>query len=1319
MSRRRRASKPAPSEPEPAAAVSPSPDAERWLGPLLLACAVAWSAVGTAPELWIGRVPVNDLVFHRAAAERLGTSLAAGEPFLEPWVSEWSLGYPVWRTYQPLGHLVGALVLWLARPLADPATAFAALLYLLVATFPLSVYAGARLLGLSRSAAGLAALLVFASSSTGDPGRYGLGYGSVLWRGSGLYTQIVALHLLALALGATARALDTRGRPAVASLLVALASLAHIVFGYVAFLSAGLLALVGPADQRSRRVVRLAAVGALALVLLAFFLVPLFEGREIVNHSRWEDPRKWDSYGAPFVLGELASGRLLDAGRWPVLTVLVGLGAVVALLSRGDALARRLLGLFVLWLGLFFGRDTWGHMLLLFGLPPTFHLHRLQAAFELSAVLLAGFGTTRLVALLAARDRRLGVAGGLAVALSLLPVGYERARYLGDNALWGEANLVACEKERPDLEASLAEVRAVLSRGPGRVSAGPASSWGGEFKVGDVPVYAVLTREHLDQVSFLYHAMSKPSDVMVLRDEGDPAHDVAFGVRAVVAPAGRPMPPHLRPRAVHGRFAVYEASPEGYFGLVDVGGHYTGPPSTRHEPSAAWVESPLLRRGIVVSLDPGERPGPAIARWEALPPPSPEQLLPRGRILRESKAGETYQAEVGLDRPCYVFVKMTWSPDLVATVDGRREPLVHVTPGFGAVAVPAGQHGVVVSYQPGPLKPLLLVLGVALFLWGSRALRSARVAEAETRLAAGLASAGRRLATPRVAVTAMLAVCAVVALRPLFRGRLVSGHDAAEYPPRLVEMGRLVGEGHLPPVWAPDLGAGHGQPLFEFAPPLVYAAALPLRAIGLGLADSLQLALAGLFTLGAVAVYRVGRRLEASRPAALGGALAWLLSPYVALDLFVRTAYAEAAAVAVLPLALLGTLRAVDRCTPWRLALGAAAVALVPLAHNGIALLAVPALALVAGLGGAAAIAGEGAGQSRSATARLGPVAAGGATIVLGLGLAAYFWLPALLEKGLVHTDRLREVLRWDGHFASTAQLLWSRWGHGLSVPGPRDGMSFALGPAHLALALLGLRFAARGPDPRRRAFAISFAAVAATGAWLATAWAGPVWTRVEALQYLAYPWRALALPGLCLPLLAVFAFDGVGPRTRGAFVAALVLLNLPHTEPRGYLRFDDEYYSPRSIASRGLNTTTLEEYEPRWVESRPPYDPRGLVAVTGGPLEVVDVQRGAARQEYVVRSPSDAVVETSTFYYPGWAVTVDGVPTEVSPVPVRGTMRLALPAGEHRVVLALGHTGVRRLGLVVTQATLATLGAAIAAVALWRRRRRRSPLPPGAAEPG
>jgi uncharacterized membrane protein len=1253
------------------------------LGGALLVGALLFNAVWLAPELWTGRIPPNDAVFHRAAAERLADSLARGEPFLDPWVSEWSLGYPLWRSYQPLPHLAAAGIMGLTQGHIDHATAFAAFEYALLVLLPASAYAGARLLGIGPLGGGVVSLLILAPVGAGDLDRYGLGYGAFTWRGSGLFAELFALHVLLWSLGISVRALDTGRRRPAASMLLALTTLSHMIFGYVAFVTGALWAVVGPSGERPRRLIRLVTIVLPSLLLLAWFVVPLFLTRGMINHSRWEPADKWDSFGASAVFSQLGSGALLDGGRAPLLSILAAAGVLAALLSWRDALARRLLAFGIAWLLLYAGRPTWGHLLVLAGVPADLQLHRLEAVVQLAAVLIAGWGIEHWLVLAWRRHRLLAALGAASAALAIVTIGRAPARYLQDDARWGNRSLVQYEHERGDLDHAFAAVRALLATRPGRVSAGKAATWGTRFTVGAVPVYAFLTRAHLDQVSFLYHAMSLSSDIMVLRDEADAAHDVVFGVRAVVAPADMRPTANLRLRGRYGRFSIYEASPEGYFGLVDVGARYTGAWSTIYDPNATWLRSRWLREGIVMALAGGPANLPTVRHWQAFPPPSSIFLSPRGHIVNERKEGETYAAKVQLLRPCYAFLKITWDPDLVATVDGRRALVLPVTPGFAAVPVPAGSHMVEVRYAPGPMRPILLILGGLGFVAAALLLRRPATRRAEAACAASLAQIGRRLATGPVGSAAVLALLAVLALHPLFRGRLVDGHDATEYPPRLVEFNAALSDGQLPPLWAADLGAGHGQPLFEFAPPLVYLAAYPFYAAGCSLSDALQLGLAVLCFAGAIAVYRLGRR-AASRPAAVAGAAAWLFAPYVALDLCVRAAFAEAAAVAMLPVALFGLSVALDRPSPRRITLGALSVALLPLAHNAVALVGLPALTLVVL-----------ARRSRQSWCT------GAVTLLAGLGLSAFFWLPALLEKGLVRTDLLRQgFLNWRIHAVSPWQLLWSPWGYGLSVAGTNDGMSFGLGPLHLLLALLGVLIVLRTGEAARRREMLAFALAALAGAWLATDWSAPLWSRVESLQYLAYPWRTLCLPALFLSLLAVPGVDWLWRWDRRAalvMVGALIAVNLAHSAPKDFLTFDDEFYSPASIAHRGLNTTTREEYEPRWVGVRPPYTSEPVRILQGMGEAHATVMR-SAHQEFAVQAHGPVVLETATFYYPGWRAFVDGNEVSVQPVPQRGTMSFRVPAGSHDVRLDLGSTPVRRLGHALTIITAAIL-AGIAAV--------------------
>jgi hypothetical protein len=207
-------------------------------GLLLLAFALAFNAILLAPEVHIERVPVNDLAFHVAASQRLGQGVANAEPFLEPWASEWSLGFPLWRIYQPLPHLIAATVMKACRWFAPPAATFAALYYLLLVLLPGSLYLGARLMGLGPLGAGFAAVLIMSASGGGDFGRYGLSYGAFAWRGSGLFTELVALEVMLPTLGLVARSIDSGKGQTGAALGLALTSLSHKFFGYVAFVSA-------------------------------------------------------------------------------------------------------------------------------------------------------------------------------------------------------------------------------------------------------------------------------------------------------------------------------------------------------------------------------------------------------------------------------------------------------------------------------------------------------------------------------------------------------------------------------------------------------------------------------------------------------------------------------------------------------------------------------------------------------------------------------------------------------------------------------------------------------------------------------------------------------------------------------------------------------------------------------------------------------------------------------------------------------------------------------------------------------------------------
>lgn len=251
--------------------------------------------------------------------------------------------------------------------------------------------------------------------------------------------------------------------------------------------------------------------------------------------------------------------------------------------------------------------------------------------------------------------------------------------------------------------------------------------------------------------------------------------------------------------------------------------------------------------------------------------------------------------------------------------------------------------------------------------------------------------------------------------------------------------------------------------------------------------------------------------------------------------------------------------------------------------------------------------------------------------------------------------------------------------------------MSFAVGIPQLLLAAGGLLIALRARGSPRR-FALSLSLIALIGMFLATHSSSAIWQRVPTLQYLAYPWRALMLPGLCLPLLSVWLLARLRTRWQLLAIAVVVFTNIAHTEPKDYLTYDEEYYAPRWIAEKGITTSAREEYAPRAAQASLPFTATKL----SGQLQLLSQQLATTQQEFRVQARAPTRAELATLAYPGWTARIDGSKTPVSVVPQRGTMTIDVPAGEHTVTLTLEPTPVRRwsawLSLLVALCTVAAV---------------------------
>ena len=662
-----------------------------------------FNAIALLPEVAYAVPSVNDDAEHVLFIQQASDAWASDQDPLDFWVPQLELGFSQFLYYQNLPHLVIVALSRVTFGLVSLRTLFDLVRYLLLVGFPLTVFWSMRRLGFSDVAAAIGAA---AGSLLSGAHRYGFEYDSYVWRGLGVYTQIFGMHLSFIALAALHRVATRGSGVIVAALVCAALALSHLIYAYMTAITAVVLLLFGMTRANTPgRVLRFGAVGGLASVIGAYMWVPFFAQAGYLNASPYLDRAKYDSFGAPTILGWLVTGDLLDHGRLPVLTALLACGIVAAIVTRARLLVLTLV-LFVLWLVLYFGRPTLGPIADLLPLHDGLLLHRFIGGVDLFAILLIGAGGAYLWELARAEvtPRRLAAAA-TATAILFVPVLAERWSYYSDNTTWMRVTQAALDA---DTDAKTV-LNALAAQPPGRAYAGLRSNWGDTLDFGipfrSVRLYNMLAFDRFDALAPPYRGASLNSDLLFDFNDQDPAEYRLFDVEYVIAPPSATLAPGLVPIVSTPRYVLYRAPGGGYAEYAAVARSET--PSSQldlFERARAWL------RG-------GAATGWQFARYvyrDARPVDVtvPIADCPRPGISYARAQASRFDVLASCTEDSAMVLKVTYHPNWHVTVDGQEVPTFMVSPSYLGFALPAGQHFVTAEYRSAPVKDPLFGVGV-------------------------------------------------------------------------------------------------------------------------------------------------------------------------------------------------------------------------------------------------------------------------------------------------------------------------------------------------------------------------------------------------------------------------------------------------------------------------------------------------------------------------------------------------------------------------------------------------------------------------------
>ena len=503
------------------------------------------------------------------------------------------------------------------------------------------------------------------------------------------------------------------------------------------------------------------------------------------------------------------------------------------------------------------------------------------------------------------------------------------------------------------------------------------------------------------------------------------------------------------------------------------------------------------------------------------------------------------------------------------------------------------------------------------------------------------------------------------AAAPLFTWKTASTPERMQVPHRIMEFDKCFFNGTVLPRWVPDTYGGRGSPLFYYYAPAAYLFAEPF-AKAMDYASAANAAAILFMALSSISVFLLAREFSSDEGAFVAAVL-YAFAPYHLAQPFVRGAFSESLATAILPLAFLFFKKCLDGKREF-VPLAACAYGLVVFSHPIIAVLATAFLVLWAGV-------------LKMQGCKLDyPLFA--AAFALGLGASAFYWLPAFAGAENMRLAELNVFPTLEGN-----SLDFSASASGV-------GTGFAkISWLVLAAAVAALFFL-------RGRFENAFSAIFWTALFFSSVFSLWLWPWLPLRTEIQFPWRLLAIVDLAGAVLAAMLFSKFAGKQKGnaavfallAVVAVAVAQAVPLLSSVEYLAMPVEqdggaatvyaagdWVTPELLKRVSVGLTYKDEYLP--ATARRVLPPIGFFAKTseGKNATRLEERCGLLRADAVLER--NGTVTLGQYWFPNWRARIDG---KNAPVlrDGEGLVVVEVPAGRHVVEARFENTWLDNAGL-------------------------------------
>ncbi len=473
-------------------------------------------------------------------------------------------------------------------------------------------------------------------------------------------------------------------------------------------------------------------------------------------------------------------------------------------------------------------------------------------------------------------------------------------------------------------------------------------------------------------------------------------------------------------------------------------------------------------------------------------------------------------------------------------------------------------------------------------------------------------------------VIIIIALALMIVLLPLFRPGFFISDDGEWMVIRLSAFYQSLVAGQFPVRFLGRLNQSYGYPVSNFLyPGFLYVGSL-FHLAGLSFPGAVKMILGMSVVGGTIATY-INLRSKFHVVPSLIGAISFAFSPYLLYDLYHRGSVGEVLAAFAASLCFL----AVMRKWTWLLT---PAVAFLILSHNTVALLigiAISALVFVHPKRNSYLLAG-----------------------LLGIGLSAFFWIPAIIERVFVQFDATK-ISNPFSYFIglNNAHLL------GITTI--------------LAVALISARRKVFLPVEK------ILLVITVGGMYMALPISHVLWQIPILGRLVQFPYRFLVLPVVFSPwIIARMIESQKGWHMRGIIMLCGFIWLYSTVLMLSEVKFVDRpigYY-----VTNEATTNVANEYMPKWVRNIPMSRPVETLEVIDGDAVIAKRIFSGEKIETEIFANGVSNIQINKIYYPGWGVTLDRQLIPINYNNPLGVMQVEVPRGQHVLVAQFRETPLR-----------------------------------------